>query len=347
MFDLIISHYGCKDGTTASWLIWRRLPAKTRKELSKYGGLYLKPDGEPNKTIIHPNSVEGAVKIRETTDLPLFIFVQHGDYIDPKLYKDQRVAILDLNLGDQIIDIVNNAQSVLLIDHHDITLETINKNYDFLHNKENFHFIYDFSEKQCAASLLHRYLYPGEPLHPLVEIVRINDTSSYKDSPHLHPKAILCYLRTVRAFRSFPDLEEIYSQWAKNFHSFLVKGRTMAVYSHSLIKAVAKKCDVGYFLVDKKRYTVAYVQSSMLHSEIADSVRYYAEAKYKRKIDLVAVWKYNVGKGKISVSLRNPVEGINLSEIANYFNGGGSKNAAAFSFDGIENFHRYIHRFQQ
>jgi hypothetical protein len=113
---------------------------------------------------------------------------------------------------------------------------------------------------------------------------------------------------------------------------------------------MAKKCHIGFIHTDDdKVYTVAYTQSNILHSQIGISMRYYAEERFKRPIHFCATWKYIPDKECVSVSLRDPIPGINLASIARsikgtYGKGGGHTDAASFTFFGIDNFHKFIHK---
>ena len=74
-----------------------------------------------------------------------------------------------------------------------------------------------------------------------------------------------------------------------------------------------------------------------------------ATHKFNTHIHFCVTWKYVPNLNMVSISLRNPDIDINLGQIAmNIKNGtgrgGGHVEAAGFSFQGIENFHKFILR---
>lgn len=355
--DVIISHGpGCNDGAVAAWCLWRLLPKTYRDKLSLYGGFYSNPDKEENENIfvngyLHPNSPEGGIRLQEIGLPVVIVFVQPGQEIPRKLVQDKRVIILDLDMGDELVQIVENASFTLLVDHHDSTPLTISKYGNVLFEKYRHKFAtyINIHKSESGASLSWKLTH-SPMLHPFVEIVRIGDTWQWNDYPELQAKFVLEALYMKRAFRSFNDIENTFIQWNENFQSYVQIGSIYYESKLSLAKQIAKQCDLGFIeLNDGTIYTVAYTQANILHSEVGSLIRYYAEKRFEIPIDLCVTWKYISYKGLVSVSLRDGREGLNLSFIARNIKntngkGGGHTGAAGFIFYGIENFHNFILR---
>lgn len=349
-FQVIIGHGpNCNDGATSMWAVWRTLSPEYKSVLAREGGFYAPPKEEEDKPFLHPNSVEGAIRLQKK-GLPLvFVFSQPSVPIPNKLIRHKNVLILDLDLGDALIPLVTAANYVFVCDHHDTSQATLAKHADFLlsQNRHKFAQLINTSKKECGATLTWRLTHPTE-IPPLVEVVRIGDTWQWDDRPDLQAKYVLQTLYVKRAFRSFPDIEKTYQNWDRKHHSWVDRGRIIYDYQMALVKQAAKQCDLGYIQTqDGTTYTVAYVQSSLLVSEIGGAIRWYAERRFRTQIDMCAVWKYNSRRDLVIVSLRDPGPGIKLGRVARDIkgsigNGGGHAEAAGFSFQGIARFREVI-----
>src|SRR5207237_1070823 len=81
---------------------------------------------------IHPNSAAGALRLQERRFPVVFVFIQPNEDIPMELVKDKRILILDLDMGDKLIEIIDVAKCVLLSDHHDSTPITLHKHADVI-----------------------------------------------------------------------------------------------------------------------------------------------------------------------------------------------------------------------
>ncbi len=372
-FSVVIGHGpGCRDGSASMWIVWRNLPEEYKHQLSLEGGFYASPRSyedestsesklyskphsaeEPasseSKLYLHPNSQEGAMRLQENGYPLVFVFTKHHEKIDPRLITGKRVLILDLDLGDALVEVVKLASYVFVCDHHVSTSETIKRHSEFLlcHNRHKFSTYINTSKYESGASLTWK-LYSRDPVPPLVRIVQMGDTWTWNSNPHLEARAVLKALFVKRSFRSFADLEETFRTWDTKFESYVDTGKLLLSYETSLVRKTAKKCNIGYIQTsDGTWYTVAYIQSNLLHSEIGASMRWFAEKRFGIPIHFCVTWNYVSYNKLVSVSLRDPVHHLNLSEIAQsipktFGRGGGHLDAASFMFEGLENFHKFI-----
>jgi oligoribonuclease NrnB/cAMP/cGMP phosphodiesterase (DHH superfamily) len=364
-YQVVLAHGpGCNDGATASWCVWRLLPQSYRILLAKEGGFYAKPDPPkpedptanddeplPIDPFLHPNSPQGAMRLQSKGFPVVFVFVPPGECVPSKLIEDKNVIILDLDMGDALVDVVRSASSVLLCDHHDSTPLTISKHSAFLYEKSRHKFFtyVNTSKSECGSTLAWRLTHTAN-IPPLVQIVRIGDTWQWDDYPELQARYVLKSLYLRRSFRSFPDIENTFSNWVENFEFHVQKGRTVLEIESSLIKQTAKQCDLAFIQTnDNTVYTVAYVQANILQSEVGSAMKWYAEKRFNTPIHFCATWKYASYKDIVSVSLRDPSPGINLAAVARTIKGsngkgGGHDSAAGFSFDGIANLHKFFQK---
>jgi hypothetical protein len=300
-------------------------------------------------SFVHPNSQEGAMRLQRKGFNTVFVFAQPQESIAARLISGKRVLVLDLDLGDALIPLVEAAAYVFVCDHHESTTQTIQKYSHLLFSvyQDKFGMYVNSSKQESGASLAWRLVYGSEP-SPLVEIVRIGDTWQWSDRPDLHPRAVLRALDLKRTFRSFIDLEHTAATWISDFPVHIQIGQALLSAQKGLIRRAAKRCDLGRIQTrDGCLYTVAYTQATILHSEIGDAIRPYAESRFKVPIDLCATWKYVSAKQLISVSLRSGAPGINLASIAQNIvggtgKGGGHAHAASFTIVGLNNFHQFI-----
>lgn len=355
-YDVILSHGpGCKDGATAAWCVWRNLSKTYRNLLFKEGGFYSNntqvdtDDSSELDPYIHPNSPNGAIKLQERGFPVVFVFIQPNEAVPLALVKNKRVLILDLDMGDKLVDVVTAASYVLLVDHHDSTPITIEKYSAILNGEFGYKFAtYVNTSKSESGATLAWKLIEKTDIPPFVQIVRIGDTWQWDDYPKLNAHYVLMALNVRRTFRSFVDIENTFITWSKNFQGYVQKGRTLYDYEKSIVKRISKQCDLGFIQTnDGTVYNVAYVQCNVLHSEVGVAMKFYAEQRFKMHIHFCATWKYVSYNNIVSVSLRNGDPDIDLSTIARnvkYSNGagGGHVEASAFAFHGLDNFHNFI-----
>lgn len=357
-YDVIIAHGpGCNDGATSAWAVWRTLPQDYRDKLATEGGFYSnynyedESSEEPRSSepYLHPNSPEGAIKLQQKGYPVVFVFIQPSSGVPDQLVAGKNVLVLDLDMGDALIPLVSTASFVFLCDHHDSTPQTISKHADFLltQNRHKFATYINTNKKECGATLTWRITHSAD-IPPFVQVVRIGDTWMWKEYPELHAKSVLTSLYMNRAFRSFPEIENTFLTWDSKFDSYVQNGYAVLKYERSIVSQMAKSCDLGFIQTkDGTVYNVAYTQASVLHSDVGSSMRWYAEKRFKVPIHFCATWKYASYKRLVSVSLRDPQPGLNLSTIARNVQGsdgkgGGHPEASGFSFYDIENFHNYI-----
>jgi oligoribonuclease NrnB/cAMP/cGMP phosphodiesterase (DHH superfamily) len=348
-FNVILSHGpNCVDGAMAMWCFWRKFSQTDKKMLATEGGFYsYKSKNIKDKKYVHPNSIEGALAMQAKGYKTVFVFVQHSDQIPESLILNKKVAILDVDFGEQLANIVDKASKVLLIDHHDSTLASLQNLAAKITKKkeEKFSYCVDTSNTESAASLAWK-LIENTNVHPLLDIVRIGDIWDFDNNPHA--KYILKSLNLRRSFKSFQHIDNLFNGWFKNYNVYLNEGKIVLEHSNSIINKIAKQCSLGYIETnDGSIYTVAYVQCNVLHSDVGATLKKYAVARFKINIDFCITWKYAPHKNIVSVSLRNDDTAINLSDIAKNIkgsdgNGGGHKDSAAFYFSGIENLHKFI-----
>lgn len=347
-YDVVLSHGpGCTDGIVAAWCVWVSLPPYYRKLLESAGGIYCYNPTSVTSGLKHINSTEGALDLQRRGFPVVFALIQPGELIPVELIAGKRVLLLDVDMSQELPNIIKYAKHTTLLDHHDSSLNTIKVHK--LEGVTNFTWQVDASKQECGATLAWKKLFTT-PVPDMIEVVCMGDNWSWDDASRIpSARAILKSLSTMKAFRSFPRINQVFNSWDDKMGAHAKEGAIMLKYEDSIVKRAARQADIGYITTtDGKIYTVAYANASVLHSEIGSNLRWYAEMRHGSPIHFAATWKYAPYKATISVSLRDPLPGIELQTIANSVSGsnqgGGHKDAASFSFIGIENLHKFIQR---
>lgn len=350
--NVVISHGpGCFDGAVAAWVIWRNLPIQYRMKIASEGGFYshnyiTKKDKTGN--FLHPNTPTGAMSLQRKGYNTVFVFVQPGSSIPETLISNKNVVILDVDLGDNLVSVVEKAKSVILCDHHCSSIKTIERNRDFLLSRsKKFLGLVNTNKDESAATLIWKYIY-GKKMNDFIRIIQINDTWLDNGYSGLFTKDVIAFLLVKRSFISFESIEETFLTWDQNVPMYINIGRSLNRYQQAIVSQISTKpriCNMQ--TTDGNIYKVAYICAPILHSEIGVCIRNYTNFLYNTNVDFCATWKYVAHRGLVAVSLRNPKFGLNLSEIASKIKGtngkgGGHADAASFSFYRIENFGDYF-----
>lgn len=334
-YSVVLSHGPCLDGTSAAWVYWRTLPDYARQAL-----------GTAKIT-----SPEEALQQQRNGVPVVFGFTQHTQPVPAELVAGQNVLIMDLDLGNLLRDVLTTANFVTLIDHHDSTSDTLSFYQQEFPTK--FYPVVNVSTNESAATLAWKFFYPHEYVPDILQIVRIKDNWAWNDMgdlEQLHPRETIKGMQATGVFKSLTKLEQTYTQWSdQTLNKFYRIGRGLVKCDTATAQKLAQSPAIGWLQTNDGRiYTVAYVQTTILHSDTAMLIR--NNAHFRQPIHFTATWKYNPGSGIVNISFRDPAPGINLSRIArslrNVTTGGGHANAASIAFYGIENFHKFLQRNQ-
>ena len=354
-YDVIIAHGpNCKDGATAAWCWWRQLPADYRKALQNQGDFYDHPKignkaiGPLCKEDSYADSPAGALRLQRQGFPVVFAFAQPNTEMPIELIKNKRVLILDLDLGDELLPVVVNAAFTMLCDHHTSTPDTVKRLAPQLFGRDKFGMFVDTRKLESGASLSWK-LSHSIKLPRFVQIVCVDDTWQFDENPHLHAKEVMRAMHDDNVFTSFPGIEECFNAFQSNYLNYVNRGSILLSHDQRIIKIICRQCDLGTLVMnDGTKYTIAYTQCNVMHSEVGAAMKYYAKKRFPNmRIDLCATWKYVSHRKVVSVSLRDGEPDINLAVVAREVagtdrQGGGHDTSAAFMFEGLENFHKFI-----
>lgn len=349
MYQVVIYHRGCADGVTAAWVFWRQLSKEMRGNMSeRAGGIY---SSDPNlKSGLKSNitSVGSALAMKSAGFDCYFVGVDPNEKIPEELVEGKTVVIVDVDLGNNLVDVVKASKSTRLLEHHVKTYDTIANNpILFTEYKEKFSLNLDSSKRSSGASLAWKEVC-SDAIPPFIDCVRISDTYD-TPNPSFDAMSIMSYLKHVNTFDNFNAVEDVFVNWNVNYKEYQNKGKILKELSRSFISDFSRRYTLGrLYTLDGNDYTVAMVQTSTRLGDIAMGIRQHLDADLNEKVDFTAAWRYEEENDLVRVSLRSAARGINLSEIASTVIGGmtdpitgkglggGHPGAASFSISGAD-----------
>jgi len=102
---------------------------------------------------------------------------------------DRKVYVLDFSFEPDVLQsMLDAAQSVTLLDHHEAAQKTIQPHAFCCHNRPS---LFHFETGKCGARLTWEHFFPGQPLPPLIQVVETHDLWTAERTRHLD---VLTYL---------------------------------------------------------------------------------------------------------------------------------------------------------
>lgn len=228
-----------------------------------------------------------------------FRTVQYGDPAPDVTGLD--VYIVDFSFPrDDLLRMHSQAKSLVVIDHHK-TAQAQLSDLPFC--------IFDMDKAGCV--LTWEYLFPTTPVPLLFQYLQDRDLWTWQ----------LPQSREVSAaLRSYPPFLSVWKDFLSDAGVERLKGEGVAIlrYQQREIEAV-KFRPVERFTIGG--YNVPCVNSTHLISEIGNEL---AQGE-----PFAAIY-FDTGDGKRVFSLRSTDDGVDVSEIAKQYGGGGHRNAAGF-----------------
>lgn len=243
-------------------------------------------------------------KLPDATFLP----VQYGRPLPYEECRGARVFMLDFcpDTVEDLRRLLDASSELLVLDHHK-TAEATLAACQLPGKAGRFKSVWDGSKS--GARLAWEWFFPGEPAPWLVEYAEDRDLWAWK----------LPLSREVSAgLQSYPMTFEQWDSFDRwNFRLLATDGAAILRYQAQLIDRICKNArekDIG-------GHKILAVNNGTLISEVAGKL---AEGR-----PFGACWFE--AEGKTVWSLRSAKDGIDVSEVAKSFGGGGHRNAAGFT----------------
>lgn len=230
-----------------------------------------------------------------------FLAAQYGD--EAPDVKNKNVTIVDFSYPRKtLIDMYNQADSILVIDHHKTAQEEL-EDLDFC--------IFDMS--QSGAMLTWDHYHGPFPAPKLIQYIQDRDLWQWKMRESKEASAGLSLIPMT-----FENWEPLLIS-SDEFHvKTIVPGRAIHAYQEAQVEKIAKS---NIPLISLCSETVPCINTTTLISEIGNEL----SKRYP-----FAVMYFDTDKDRC-YSLRSQDDGTDVSEIAKKFGGGGHPNAAGFS----------------
>jgi len=247
---------------------------------------------------------------------------------DRELFYNKNVVLVDYVYSkDLMIDLIESASSVTVVDHHMSEYDLLNELLD-IYGREKFQFLY--SDQVCAAVLCWKWLFPETSLPVLYQYINDNDTGSWL-LPNVgwFRRGMGVASPIIRPGHSkFSDFQ-IFSEGLENGKKFLLSRMVMGMLACDIewrdLRAEVQRssdrqlraCPEYWCRLVNVSHNSGGIHSALLEDGIADfSMTYF-------RVDCNGSWK---------CSLRSRDNGgVNVGAIAAKLGGGGHWCAGSFT----------------
>ena len=254
----------------------------------------------------------------QNTDQFMSIEYQPASYNDdPPNVNGRNVLICDFSYKYNILlNMIKQANSLYIIDHH-ISAEEDLKNIDRKHKL--------FDMNHSGAYLTWVYFFPNQEVPILIRY--IEDRDLWKHQMHnTH--------QFFARFKSLPFNFHVYDNLLDKDYldKVIEEGKILYDYDTTIIKRLAKHSACKRTkLSDGTFYNIAYLNSNVYKSDLGN----YLVEKENPECDFSVIYNYDDKTNKTWFSLRSSDKKIDVSYIANLLGGGGHRNAAGITLDGL------------
>ena len=229
-----------------------------------------------------------------------FVTAQYGD--SPPDVKNKNVIIVDFSYKREDLLVMNQqAKSLIVIDHHK-TAQGALTGLDYC--------IFDMDKS--GAVLTWEYLYPDKEMPLLFSYIQDRDLWQWKMPDSREVSA---------ALRSYQPFFNIWRDFLEDAAIGLLieEGKAILRYQQQQIEMVLSR---EPSFVEIGGHTVPCINSTHLISEIGNELA---------QNHPFAACYFDTTDGKRVFSLRSTDEGVDVSQIAKQYGGGGHRNAAGFT----------------
>ena len=235
-----------------------------------------------------------------------YIAANYGD--TPPDVTGMEVYIVDFSYPrETLIEMNSKATSLLIIDHHKTAQKAL-EGLDFC--------VFDMN-KSGATLTWDTLMGEDEDMPPLLKYIEDRDLWNWKlDKSREVSEALRIYPMEFDVWDALIEPEQI--------NVLMAEGTVLLKKQQREVGGIITKCKRTVTL---EGHQVPCVNASIYQSEIGEAIAADADVPFG------IIW-YMLEDGDIVYSLRsNKVHGIDVSEIAKKYGGGGHKNAAGFKLD--------------
>jgi len=237
------------------------------------------------------------------------------DFSFPPQLKNKNVLIVDINFPKNIIDKLRMyTKNLLIIDHH--------------HTYYDEHIGQDYiiqDKRYSAIYLTWKTFFPKQPVPKLIKYIQDHDIMSHKfKNTEPFMLAFDVYYERINP-NNFPSWKKLFND--KEIDRLVYEGYFMSQYKQKLLsknKHIVYERKWGKYKIGMANYGMVGLTSDMGN--------YLSENK--PYLDFILLWSFHYKDKENRVVLRTRKKGIDVSEVAKKFGGGGHPGAASFVWKG-------------
>lgn len=238
-----------------------------------------------------------------------YIALEHQEPV-PHVLKNRNLYFVDFCYPVPVMKKVLAANNkVIVLDHHKSQKEAI-----FLASE------YRYKLDYSGCVIAWHYFHPEKKVPYLLEIIQDNDLFLFNNPQTRNLIASLQY--TEQTFNEFDRIAGIL-QTKRGRNEILRNGEVLGNAENTMIERLVERAEKVVF----EGYTVYTVNTPLFYSQIANVI------SRVKKVPFGITWFYR--EGKLQVSLRTWKKGVDVSQLAKKYGGGGHQNAAGFCYDYI------------
>lgn len=246
-----------------------------------------------------------------------FYAASHGS--KPPNYEGKDVLILDFSYSTNIMkDIQENSKSLYIIDHHKTA-------YDRLKGISENNYLLRMDKS--GVGLTWEY-FSGDNNNLPLFLQYIQDRDIWTNKLEFSECFFLATSYIEKEFRLWEFYIDNFIEDCDIYHTALNIGRTLLKNKNNDISYIVKNYYKKVLTIYDKKYRVVYLNSPVYGSDLGNYL-----VEHFDDIDFGVVWTFN-GK-KTRFSLRSKEGGVDVSKIAELYNGGGHYCASGCLINGF------------
>lgn len=236
-----------------------------------------------------------------------YIGLEHQEPV-PKSLKNRTLYFIDFCYPKLVMEkIIAANDKVIVLDHHESQVEAIKLARE-----------YRYTTDHSGCVIAWKYFHPKKNPPALLRIIEDNDLFRFRKP---ETKRIIAALQYCK--QHFAEYDRI----AKSLETTLGKksmlrdGSLLLNAEQAMIDRLVERAEKVTF----EGYVVYAVNTPLFYSQIANVI------SIVKKVPFGITWYYR--EGKLQVSLRTSKNGVDVSELAKKYGGGGHRGAAGFSYE--------------
>lgn len=227
-------------------------------------------------------------------------------------FNDKTVLICDFSFNlEKTRQLIQIVKSLLIIDHHKSALE----NLDTIDDKFKI-----FDMNMSGVGLTWKYFF-GNKMPKFLKYIQDYDLWMFKYS---ETKKFISYISNT--WFDFIEWEKYLS--SDHLEKCIEIGKHYFKNQSNIVRNILRSSYFKIHEINQKYFIVAYVNSSMLKSELGNKMM-----KKYRFCDFACIWNYE-NNSYTKYSFRSTNKKYDVLTIASNFNGGGHRNASGCEFSG-------------